>query len=111
MPALFNEGSVSLGHLAMRPEISKQLEVVVFGLCECGLGEFAVNRDAYEFDLGILEGSDVVAELAKLTGADARERKRVKHDNHRLFTAEIGQTNGLAVLIYQFKLWCWITDN
>ena len=50
---------------------------------------------------GIAEHPDVVAQLAELALADAREREREEDERDRLLADEVGEPNRLAELVHE----------
>ena len=91
------------GYCPMRPEVGQEVEPVALLLRVGPQGELTVHGYRQDHGVGVFESGQIVPDLAQLTGADPRERKGIEHHYH-VPAAELGQPDGLAVLVDQFKV-------
>ena len=99
MPALSLNTPYGCGHLAVRPEVGQQRELVALRLRPGLERERVVHRDREDLDVVVLEVGEVVADRVQLAGADAGERERVEHEQHGLLAAERRERDVLVVLV------------
>src|SRR3954451_25454625 len=104
------EDAVGPRGLAVRPEVRQQGELVLLLLGPRALGVHGVARDADELDVRVLEQLDVVAELAQLAGADAREGEGVEDEGDVPLAREVAEPHDLAVLVLEGEVGRGRTD-
>src|SRR5690606_2431974 len=107
---LLVEHAVGLRDLTVRPEVRQQRKLVALLLGPRLQRERRVHRDAEHLDALVVVVRELVPQLAELSLADAAERERVEHQQHRLVPTERRQGDFLLVVVVQREVRGFGTD-